>query len=145
MLTFTRISNVKKDQYDKVYAPVRSLKNPAPWMEQIKDLAPSSVLLSKYLTLKEDKNWNQETFQSIYVPEFLHGLKTNKSAIQWLNQLYKDDRAGKNIALVCFCPDETLCHRSILAGLLAGAGANIRTDGMLPPVEYYRRFMEIRL
>ena len=41
-----------------------------------------------------------------------------------LDQLYRDSFT-KDILLACFCADEALCHRSILAGLLAGVGADI--------------------
>lgn len=33
-------------------------------------------------------------------------------------ELIQSHRSGKHICLVCFCTDETLCHRSILAGVL---------------------------
>lgn len=143
MLTFTNIRNVKNGMYDKVYAPVRSLKNPSPWMEQVADLSPSPALLGTYLRLKKEGNWNKNTFQSIYVPQFLTEIRHNKKACQWLNFLYNEDKAGRNIALVCFCADETLCHRSILAGMLKAVGANVRTDGMVPFAGYYDMFRQI--
>ena len=39
-----------------------------------------------------------------------------------LTELIRIDRQGKRICLACFCPDETLCHRSIVAGILQYAG-----------------------
>ena len=44
-----------------------------------------------------------------------------------LNQLYVMSKT-QNILLVCFCENEDLCHRSIIAGLLSGAGAEVQTS-----------------
>ena len=34
----------------------------------------------------------------------------------------------KDIFLACYCAVEALCHRSIIAGILLGMGAQIKTD-----------------
>lgn len=140
MIRITRISNVKQGEYDKVYAPVLSLRHPSPWMTQIKCLAPSPVLFSKFQTLKEDGRWDRDAFLNIYVPEYLQGLRHSPEACGWLNRFCQDDRDGAGIALVCFCTDESLCHRSILAGLLAGAGCHVVTDGIPAETRYYEQF-----
>lgn len=49
-----------------------------------------------------------------------HTVAQNKIA-----ELIDLDRNGKCICLACFCPDETLCHRSIVASILQYAGIAI--------------------
>ncbi len=41
-----------------------------------------------------------------------------------MKQLIEESRS-REIALVCFCEDETLCHRSIVGGILLKLGAQI--------------------
>ena len=53
-----------------------------------------------------------------------------KEAMAKIEELERLDKEGKNIALVCFCPDEERCHRKIVAGILQGRGvAKVQTDG----------------
>ena len=124
MIDILAIKDVKYEDYNEIWAIVRSLKHPNPHIEQIQDLSPSWDLFSKFQNLKKAGNWNQKTFQEIYVPQFLNEMKS-KNARKRLNELYLKDRAKKRIALICFCPDESLCHRSIIAGLLQGCGCEV--------------------
>lgn len=113
-------------QYDEVWAIVRSVKNLNPEIRQVTDLSPSTKLFYEYLNLKKAGNWNQKTFAEIYLPTFLHELKENSAVVNpLLNYLYNADKKNKKIALVCFCDDESTCHRSIIAGLLQGVGSNV--------------------
>ncbi|WP_155957648.1 hypothetical protein [Eubacterium sp. 14-2] len=43
-----------------------------------------------------------------------------------ISELVELDKQGKRICLVCFCLDETLCHRSIIAGILQCTGIQIQ-------------------
>lgn len=119
MIAIKNISQVNYKDHDEIWAIVRSMKRPNPNIRQVSELSPSWDLFSKYQELKKNGQWNEQTFQEIYVPQFIQEMH-NKKSIALLNQLYKLDKAGKNICLVCFCPDEKLCHRSIIAGLLQG-------------------------
>lgn len=104
---------------------VRSLKREIPGVIQIADLSPSPYLFREYLSLKKNGKWNMESFKSFYVPVFLKEIKENKMAKSMLNKIYHLDKQGVDISLICFCPEEAMCHRSIVAGLLQGAGANV--------------------
>lgn len=44
------------------------------------------------------------------------------------------------MGLACFCGDETLCHRSIVAGLLQGAGADVRLASGADYSRYFEAF-----
>ena len=141
MIYITSISNAKRGEYDATYAIVRSMKNPSAWITQMPELSPEWNLFKKYLELRDDGNWNKKSFREIYVPEFIKSIKNNPAAVSWLNELYRlDQKEGKNICLVCFCKDETLCHRIIIAGLLRGIGCNVKTDTKNDYSVYYEMY-----
>lgn len=124
MITIVSIKDADYRKYDEVWAIVRSLKKPDEHWKHVPELSPSWDLFKAYLSLKEQSKWSNETFKSIYVPQFLREMRS-QAARDKLNELYKLDKQGKNICLFCFCPDESLCHRSIIAGLLQGVNANV--------------------
>lgn len=140
----------KADSYDEVWAIVRSLKNPIAGVKQVTALSPSRELFWKYLELERQKQWNAKSFREIYVPQFLAEMASDpenysaENPRKWLNELYRLDKAGKNICLVCFCEDETLCHRSIVAGLLQGAGCNVQTEIGNDYSAYYTEYLKLR-
>ena len=139
MIKVTRISNADKS-FDENWAIVRKMKSSSDWLKQVPELSPSPDLFSKFLDLKSAGNWNKTTFQGVYVPQFISELKKNVVAREKLNYLYTQDKAGKGICLVCFCTDESLCHRSIIAGILAGGGCCVQTDTGLDYSHYYEMY-----
>ena len=126
MITIARVGQIDPADYDKVYAIVRSLKNPIKDVEQLPELSPSQSLFYAYLDLKKQGRWGTETFEQVYLPLFLREMLT-RPACDRRNELGRADKAGQNIALLCFCTEEELCHRSIVAGLLYGVGCQVRT------------------
>lgn len=110
-----------------------------PNVKVIDDLSPSKELFYLYLKKKKNFNWNERSFFSEYAPRFTKELIENEEAKFRLNQLWSLDRAGKTVLIVCSCAEEKLCHRSILAGILYGAGCNVITDN---PVKDYLRFYD---
>ena len=134
MITVTNIRNLNYADYDEVWAIVRSLKNPGR-MKQVAELSPSWELFKEYLSLRDAGRWNTASFQDIYVPAFLQEM-SNAAARRKLAELIASDRQGKHICLACFCLDETLCHRSIIAGILQHSGIQVIAIGnplMLSP------------
>lgn len=118
MVTITTISNLDYGLYDEVWAIVRSLKYANPKIKHVPELSPSWALFKKYLSLRDTGKWDEETFRSIYVPQFLKEMQ-GKEQQELLNELLN---TKKHICLVCFCSEEKLCHRSIVGGILQGAG-----------------------
>lgn len=127
-------------KYDTIYAIVRSMKNKNENIIQMAELSPQPGLFKTYLHLAQTNQWNETTFQNTYVPQFIYDLKHNRAAIDKLNMLYRDDKAGKKICLLCFCTDETLCHRSIIAGLLQAVGCDVRLESGKDYRHYYKMF-----
>lgn len=141
MIYIKSIRNVKYDEHDEVWAIVRSLKNKSDKLKQVQALSPSLNLFFKYQNLAKTGQWNEQTFHEVYVPQFLTELRTNsETTYPYLNDLYLADENGKNICLVCFCPNETMCHRSIIAGLLQGVGCNVITETGNDYKKYYEMF-----
>ena len=118
---------MKYDDYDQIWAVVRSLKNGNPHFKHVPELSPSWGLFKKYLQLKKEGNWNQDAFFNIYLPQFINEMRS-PIAKKKLAELINLDAEGYNICLFCFCQDEKMCHRSILGHLLKNLGANV--DGL---------------
>lgn len=132
--TIRDISN----KYHENWLIVRSAKSVPKYSKQITDLSPSVSLFQSYLHSKKNGLWNKTWFLDNYVPQFLHEIKHNPNAISLLGELYQDSFT-KDIILCCYCPDETLCHRSIIAGLLLGADANISCNKNY--ISYWHKFI----
>ena len=145
MIIIDRISNINPGQCHETWAIVRSFKGTSPWIQQVADLSPSSALFHEYQTnWKPNGLWNQDTFQKLYVPSFLRQIAQDEQAIAKLNELWRKDKAGQTIGLVCFCTDETLCHRSIVAGILQGVGCNVITRTGADYSHYWTQFQNLK-
>lgn len=141
MILVRNIRDIEIGSCDEIWAIVRSMKSQSKGIKQVVDLSPSWELFKTYRGMSEKGDWNQEAFQSIFVPQFLKEIKSNKKAVELLNYLYKADKENKIIGLVCFCNDETMCHRSIIAGLLQGVGCNVKVSKDY--TEYYEMFKSL--
>ena len=125
------------------YAIVRSLTYPVPGAAQMDVLSPSRELFFWYRRMANAGNWNKRAFYEEYVPRFLKEIKSSPAARAALEDLARRSRDGETIALACFCADESMCHRSIVVGILAGAGADVRTDGNRDYSFYHDMYQDI--
>lgn len=135
MIRITSIKRCRVSEYDKIYLIVRSTasleRNKSSILqhaEQVVDLSPSKSLFYQYLNWQKAGCWNEDTFETIYKPTFLSELENNSAAQMWLEHLCKEDAENKNIALLCFCPNENLCHRKIVGDILRMKGCNVVFD-----------------
>lgn len=135
MIRVTSVGNYKAEDYDDAYLIVRSIssleRRNSPILEtakQVTALSPNSQLFHDYLEWDKAGNWNESTFTSQYRPRFEEQIKNDPIAQQWLETLCEKSAAGRNIALMCFCSDENLCHRTIIADDLRQRGALVMTD-----------------
>lgn len=114
-------------KYDENWILVRSVKMLPEYAAQVAELSPSVDLFCKFQEAaksnKVDKNW----FDEVYAPQYIKELKTNSKAVKMLAKLW-DDSKTKTIYLCCYCHDECLCHRSIIAGMLLGSGAKVECE-----------------
>lgn len=135
MITVAYIRKINYTDYNEVWAIVRSLKNPGN-MKHVPALSPSWNLFKTYLGLRDAGKWNAESFRDVYMTVFLREMRS-PAVRDKLTELIRLDRQGKRICLACFCPDETLCHRSIVAGILQYAG--IPVNGVKDNYSQYGR------
>lgn len=142
------IGNLYEDGIDnslKRYAIVRTIKgNQELYDEQESLLSPSISLLNLVNNLRKNGNWNKETFNRYYVPNFLYEMKARDKRKR-LTAIYKEG-INSDIILLCHCSEEELCHRSIIAGFLQGAAketgielVNCNNDYS----EYYNMFRKL--
>lgn len=131
MITIRHISQIDYNEYDEVWAIVRSLKYVGAKIRHVPELSPSWNLFKRYRSLHDAGRWNNQTFHDIYVPQFLKEMQGKKQRAL-LNELFA---TKKRICLVCFCTEEELCHRSIIGGLLQGAGLDVK--GLEHDYSYY--------
>lgn len=82
------------------------------------ELAPSPKLFSWIKSRPlSDANWR--TYSRRYLGEM------KRPETHRLIELLAALSRGTNFSVGCYCEDETRCHRSLLRGLLADAGANV--------------------
>lgn len=127
---------------DEIWLIVRSLKkldyNKSMSMMYVPELSPSPELYRKYLEWKAQGIWNKKVFTEKYVPNFLEDM-CQTEAQETLKNLLEESK-NKNIMLACYCGDETICHRSIIIGILQGMGAE--TYNVSDYSAYYSRYLE---
>ncbi|MCD8149035.1 MAG: DUF488 domain-containing protein [Clostridiales bacterium] len=129
MIYIKSYGDVNAGDYDEVWMIVRSWKEPDPCMRHVPELSPSTDLLHKFVELRDNGEWDYTKFITEYVPRFLSEFREKALVVQpLLDELCKKDREGKSICLACFCEDETICHRSIVAGFLQDRGISVRTE-----------------
>lgn len=116
MIRICRIQNIGRIKADVKIAAVQTIKRPAGAVFLCPELAPDNKMIDLKNRFKEQQSWNQQRFQDSYVPLYLDRLCTPE-ATKTLNWIYKLVKSGKTVAIGCYCADETICHRSILAGL----------------------------
>lgn len=124
-IVITNIRSADHKKYDEVWGIV-SFMSPAnlKYYKQVRSLAPSVDLFSKFTRLKENNNWNIETFNTIYKPQFLKEMQSEKvqASLKTLAKLYK---SGERICLFCYCSNVELCHRKLIANLLEDMGVEV--------------------
>lgn len=139
MIHINRISNIDASAYDEVWWIVRSPDSPPKEEKLVQSLAPSRELFLKYRKVFHTGQFGPEFFQKEYVPQFIAELSKNKEAKAEMEYLCKEG-SKRSIVLGCYCENEALCHRSIIAGILLGMGADIQADPEFR--KYYELFQE---
>lgn len=138
-VVITTIYNAMQYPTANNFAIVRSLREGIP-LTQLRALAPSTRLFSFYM--QNRNNWSAELFDAEYVPTFLYDMKHSVDARFWLNKIART-MESEDYVLSCFCHDERTCHRSIIAGLLQGAGLPVEVDSGADYSRYYQMYKEV--
>lgn len=137
MIKITSIRNAPTD--GEVWAIVRSLKSSRANWTQVAELSPSWDLFKNYLNTKNAGQFSEQWFDEVYVPIFLKEMQS-PLAVKRLTELVNKTN---DITLFCYCVDEKFCHRSIIAGVLQGLGAEVVTDLNKDYSFYYERYKKM--
>ena len=134
------------EEYDEIWIIVRSLKSipyiPNTQVFHVPALSPSPDLFNKYLAWRDNDEWNEDTFQNKYVPQFLYEMHSDE-AQQALNTLIEHGKTNK-ILLVCYCKDESMCHRSIVMGIIQGiCNKELLSKNKNDYSKYYEQFLKL--
>lgn len=145
MVTVTDLRHVKSAGGGDAsrYAIVRSMSRPIAGVEQMDVLSPSKDLFFWYRRMANAGKWDETAFRTEYLPRFLREIRANPDARRTLKDLWRRSRDGESIVLACFCQDEAMCHRSIVAGLLSGTGADVKTQSGTDYSRYYAMYKEL--
>ena len=133
MIYLGNVNEIDPSYYDEVWVICRKVEDCQELIEgndnvfHMPGLAPSQELFSWYRGRLHNGTWDENAFQDHYIPEFLEMFRKGSEACRLMKQLTEESRS-KEIVLVCFCVDETLCHRSIVGGILMKMGAWIDCD-----------------
>ena len=126
MIRIGNVSGMDMYLYDENWLIVRKPDVVPAFVKHELLLSPSPELFLKYLEACHAGLFNREFFDQVYVPRFLKELSENHEALALLDHLVKKSKYT-DILLACYCEDEAMCHRSIIAGVLLGMGAEIDT------------------
>lgn len=139
MIKIGRNTDLDVNRYEENWMIVRKPEKLLDFVTHEPLLSPSPLLFQNYREAFHKGCFNQAYFDTIYVPQFLTELSENEAALECLSYLTAISRE-KEIVLACYCENESMCHRSIIAGILLGLGADIETDSAYG--RYYDMFVK---
>lgn len=126
-----RLQNLKRIKADRKIALSYDLNGKFAFAEKPAVLLPGKDLIetAAYLKADGDVDGMSQFFDETVVPQYLDQLRTGAGRAL-LNGIYKDVKAGRTVAIGCYCADEAVCVRSVLAGLFQGVGLEVKgVDG----------------
>ena len=130
-----------QNKYDENWLIVRKPDDLPEFVKHVPAFSPSPDLFQQYREACQKKMFDQKFFNEVYVPQFVKELAESAEA-RALLQTLTDMSRGKNIMLACYCEMETMCHRSIIAGILLGMGAEISTKQEY--LNYYKLYQMMK-
>lgn len=137
MVTLANISEMDRNLPNQ-FLIVRSAKTISPWMVHVPELSPTKELFFRYLDMKKNGRWDRTAFEEFYVPWFLRDIKANVGGSRdVLNNVCLRAGKGEDFTFGCMCTEESMCHRSIIGGLLLGAGCSVLTKEEKDYARYY--------
>ena len=136
MIYIGNVTELNQNRYDENWLIVRKPDEIPDFVKHEPLLSPSPELFRKYRDAYHAGEFNQEYFDKVYVPQFIRELADHKTETELLHSLVSLSKE-KDILLACYCEQESMCHRSIIAGILLGMGAEIVISSE------YRKYYEI--
>lgn len=119
------------ENYDQVWLCVRGLKampkNPVKNIVHVPLLSPSQGLWYHYLDLRNGGKWDERAFREDYAPKFLAEMLRPEPYAK-LQALERATRT-QSVLAVCYCTDESLCHRSLIRRIVDAMRQGRDADG----------------
>lgn len=86
------------------------------------ELAPSKTLFFQMQEKKKQPDYNKaEVFNTFYKPRYLDNITNSELSVVALTDMLVTLRKGRDITLLCYCGDTSLCHTSIIKSVLEQA------------------------
>ena len=142
MIYIGNVTELDQNRYDENWLIVRKPDEIPDFVKHEPLLSPSPELFRKYRDAYYAGEFNQEYFDKVYVPQFIRELANNKAEIELLHAMVSLGE-GEDIFLACYCEKESMCHRSIIAGILFGMGAEIVTSSEYR--KYYEMYQKLKI
>ena len=136
MIYIGNVTELDQNRYDENWLIVRKPDEIPDFVKHEPLLSPSPELFRKYRDTYYAGKFNQEYFDKVYVPQFIRELANNKAETELLHAMVSLSEE-EDVLLACYCEKESMCHRSIIAGILLGMGAEIVTSSE------YRKYYEM--
>ncbi|PGK51105.1 hypothetical protein CN918_25280 [Priestia megaterium] len=93
---------------------------------QLSHTGPNPHLLQEAKRLEASGNWNEHTFHSFYLPNYLQSIKSPLSRSEFLQMKNWLD-SDIDLYYACYCKEEHLCHRSIVKQIFKQKGYPVNT------------------
>lgn len=134
MIALRHLNTLNINEFDEVWLIMRTLKKEKRLLKHsnvyhVPELSPSKNLFHTYLNYKKQGKWTTFTIKNKYIPKFAN--ENPKEKLKYLDHLYKMDKKGKRIALVCTCPDTSICHKTIIGIWLTIMSCNMEDKGKM--------------
>lgn len=126
-------------KYDEIWVVMLYAPKDIPTkLRHVRALAPTSQLYQQFKALKDKGHWGQDTFDTVYAPQYVAELLSRPTSMDAAGELLDKASCGRSIALVCTCYHESLCHRALLGGLVQKAvpGVEVKAE------QNYQRYWE---
>jgi hypothetical protein len=119
-----RIQDAKKIENEpgiKIFGVRFAKFLPLTWLH-LNGLTPSAKLLSQMKELEKNGDWNEESFQTLYRPQFLKEKEADANAKKELLWIAGQLTQGLDIYYACYCQKCEICHRSLVARMFEKVG-----------------------
>lgn len=136
MIQVLNMKDLTPDTVDYCICIMRSDRFLKPGITHMPQLAPSWELFNKYRQWEKSDEWCEDVFNNVYVPEFMESMcsKESRDALNWL---WAQSYLCKVIQIGCTCKVESMCHRSVVGGILEGTGVKVSYESNASYSNYY--------
>lgn len=76
--------------------------------------------------LKENPIWNEYVFRKVYLPNYLKSVNLEKGKKE-ITEIITHLNKGENVYYACYCANEKICHRNIVAGIIKKQGFEVES------------------